>query len=192
MKNLLLLLVILQIIVSCNEQQNEKLSEPKTETYSWKDYPNENTKTKKINTKRTIDDKELIAHLEKDFKKEKFKIESKKKNGKSSYAICKDNLTLEIEGSGIKQYYIKRTEAKPKNYYPDFSMYVYEFDTEEETFAVQKEIQKAFGTGNGFCNGKEPNYIVRYKNKIVHLSTRAEMFRDYIKNYGEKIEKLND
>ena len=194
MRNLLLLLVILQIIVSCNEQkqQNVKSTESEEEIYSWRDYPNENTKTKSINTKRTIDDKELITQLEKDFKKEKFKIESEKNGGENSYANCKDNLTLEIEGGGIKHYYVNRIEAKPKNYYPDFSMSIYEFETEEETVAVEKEIQKAFGSGNGFCNGKEPNYIVRYKNKIIHLSTRAEMFRDYIKNYGEKIEKLND
>lgn len=189
MKKLLLLITILYFAISCNEQkqQTEKSSVSEEKPYSWEDYPNENTKTKIINTRTTIDDKELIARLEKSFKKDKFKIESEINGGGNSYGNCNDNLTLEIKGNGTKHYFVKRTEAKPKNYYPDFSMSVYEFETEEETVAAENEIKKAFSSWNGFCNGKSPNYIVRYKNQIVHLHTRAEMFRGYIKDYAEKI-----
>ena len=44
-------------------------------------------------------------------------------------------------------------------------MWVFEFETEGETTATEKEIRKALDSGNGFCNGKAPEYIVRYKNK---------------------------
>ena len=117
---------------------------------------------------------------------DKFKIESEKDKGVNYYANCKDNLKLIIKGDGIKYYYVKRTEAKPKNYYPDFSMSIYEFKTIVEAIGVEKELNQAL------CNRKSIEYIVRYKNKIIHLETRAEMFRGYIKKYADEIQKLND
>ena len=188
MKNLLILFVVLQFVSSCNEPtlQKEKLSEHVDKINGWEDYPNENTKTKIIKTKTTINDKELIGQLEKAFKMDKFKIEGEKDKGENSYANCKDNLKLVIKGNGIKYYYVKRTEAKPKNYYPDFSMSIYEFKTIGETVGVEKEIKQAL------CNRKSIEYIVRYKKQIIHLETRAEMFRGYIKNYADKINKFSN
>jgi hypothetical protein len=194
MKNILILLIVLQIFSSCNDpkQQEEKTSEFEVKTYSWQDYPNENTEIKIFKTKSTIDDKDLMTQLQEIFKKDKFTIESEQIGNESSFANCADNITLLFKGNGIKHYYLKRTEAEPKNYYPDFRMSIFEFKTVGETRAIEKEIIKGFGLGNGFCNGKEPNYIVTYKNKIIHLTTRAEMFRGYIKKVAEEIEKLND
>lgn len=191
MKNLLTLFILLQIISSCNEPKPQKEEKPEPEAYTWRDYPNKDTKSMIIYTGATVDDKDLITQLEKDFKKDKFKLEIGKSGLENSFDNCKDNVTIYLKGKGNKNYYVKRTEAKPKNYYPDFSMSIYEFETTEQAIIDYTEIQKAFGPGNGFCHGKQPEYIVRYKNKIIHLDTRAEMFRDYIKKYADKIEKLN-
>lgn len=177
MKKLLLLLVIFLLFVSCNDPKEKKLN--------W-DYPDENAEIKTFNTK-AIDDKELISRLEEDFRKGKFKIESKEDKREESFSNCNDNLILKIKGNGIRRYYVKRTEAKPKNYYPDFMIFIYEFDSEAEAEDVEEEIREAFYSGNGFCNGKGHDYLVRYKNKVVQLATRAHMFMDYTKEYAEKI-----
>lgn len=189
----ILIFAILFFIASCNEpkRDNETSTEFSEQKFRWEN-PDENATIKIVNTNTSINDDDLISKLEEDFKKEKFKIESVELIKENSYNNCKDNQILKLRGNGIKKYYIKRIEAKPKNYYPDFMMWVYEFETEEETIATEKEIRKAFDSGNGFCNGKAPEYFVRYKNKIVHLGTRAEMFRGYIKNYAETIKKLNE
>lgn len=75
MKKLLLLLVIFPLFVSCNDPKEKKLN--------W-DYPDENAEIKTFNTK-AIDDKELISRLEEDFRKGKFKIESKEDKRKSLF-----------------------------------------------------------------------------------------------------------
>ncbi|WP_289663820.1 hypothetical protein [Flavobacterium panacagri] len=193
MKKLLFISAALSFFISCNNPKGEskKSTDTSGEEFHW-NYPDENAVTKIINTNITIDDKDLISKLNTDFKKEKFKIDEVQTIKENSYPNCKENLILKFKGNGIKEYYVKRQEAKPKNYYPDFTMWIYEFKNEEETKIAEYEIQKAFNSGNGFCNGKSPEYIVRYKNKIIHLGTRAEMFRGYIKNYADKIEKLND
>ena len=186
---LLSLSVILNLIVSCNNQkeENKNSTEPTSENFRWNN-PDENATIEIINTKVTIGDKDLISKLEKDFKIQKFKIEKVEFIEENTYDNCKENLIIKIKGKGIKKYYVKRQESKPKNYYPDFIMWVYEFETEGETVAVKKGIKKALDSGNGFCNGKSPEYIIRYQNKIIHLGTRAEMFRGFIKNYADKIE----
>lgn len=193
MKIILSLLVILHFIVSCNNPkvENKKITELTNNTYQWNS-PDENATISLINTKTAIDDNDLISKLEPEFKKDKFKIEKIEFMEENTYDNCDDNLILKITGKGIKKYYVKRQEAKPKNHYPDFVLWIYEFETEGETIAVEKEIRKAFDSGNSFCNGKSPEYIVRYKNKIIHLGTRAEMFRDYVKTYAEKIKQFNN
>jgi len=177
MKKLLLLLAVIPCLFFCNDSKRKNLK--------W-EYPDENAEIKIFSTK-TIDDKELISQLEEDFKKGKFIIDSKEDGKEKSFSNCNDNLILKIKGDGIRRYYVKRTEAKPKNYYPDFMVWIFEFDTEDEAEDVKEEIQEAFDSGNGFCNGKTPHYLVRYKNKFVLLGTRAHMFMDYPKEYAEKI-----
>ncbi len=186
------LIPILLFSFSCNQVSEKKINKNEIveEKIYW-DIPNKNTKNEILNTNKSINDSVLIEKLLKDFSKVKFKIETTEVIGTNSYANCNDNLILKIEGRGIKQYYVKRTEAKPKNYYPDFIMFIYEFENEDSAINAENEIIKAYKSGNGYCNGKGPFYIIRYKNQIIDLRTRAEMFRGYIMDIAEKIKNYS-
>ncbi|MWW25730.1 hypothetical protein [Algibacter lectus] len=195
---------ILLVLISCKEPtgikntqiiKNEPIEESienklVKEVRSW-DIPNENTKIEILKSNISINDATLISRLKPFLNNKKFKIEETKLIESKFYKNCKDNIILRIEGKGLKKYYVKRTESKPKNYYPDFIMWVYEFENESQAVTAKKKILNAFKSSNGYCNGKEPNYLVLYDNKIIHLTTRAEMFRGYIIDIAEKIKNYS-
>ncbi|MDO7138122.1 hypothetical protein [Algibacter lectus] len=195
---------ILLVLISCKEStgikntqiiKNEPIEESienksVKEVRSW-DIPNENTKIEILKSNISINDATLISRLKPFLNNKKFKIEETKLIESKSYKNCKDNIILRIEGKGLKKYYVKRTESKPKNYYPDFIMWVYEFENESQAVTAKKKILNAFKSSNGYCNGKKPNYLVLYDNKIIHLTTRAEMFRGYIIDIAEKIKNYS-
>lgn len=151
------------------------------------DFPNTETKTTIINT---TSNSNLAVFKEKiilDLIREKFVIKASSVPQKYSYANCDTNINLELRGTGISKYYIKRTEAKPKNYYPDFVLLVYQFKNETQTKLEYSKIEKALYS-SGFCNGKEASKLILKKDLVFHFSTRAEMFRGYINTFAKKIE----
>ncbi len=181
-EEVLKILIILLVTVSCKESKNRK---------EYWDIPNSKTKTEIIYTVDKQGDNKLFSKFNADIKQEKFKIENIEMNSEMSYNDCIRNVILTIKGQGIRKYYIKRQEAKPKNFYPDFILWVYEFDNEEQAQKVKNLINDALKSGSGFCNGKDPKLITKNGNKVFYLSTRAEMFRSYIINFGKKIENYH-
>jgi len=165
-------------------------TKPIADLRQW-DIPNEKTTTEILKSNKSINDTGLISILQPYLDKQKFKIEDIKLLKSKSYKNCKDNIIITIAGNGIKQYYVKRTETKPENYYPDFTMRVYQFENNTTATNAKNKLLKAFESANGYCNGKEPNYIIIHKNKMIHLTTRAEMFRGYLIDIKENIKKDN-
>lgn len=176
------------------DMPNSKTKEVEIKTqnilYSDVDMPNSKAKEEIIHTENEENNEALFSKFRSDLESKKFAIEQSDMNEKhgGSYSNCEKNLILNIKGQGIRWYYIKRKEAKPKNYYPDFSLRVYEFKNENEAKLNFDKINLALKSNGRFCNGKSPIVIVRNRNEVFELSTRAEMFRGYIKDFANKLE----
>lgn len=187
-------------LFSCGENSSEKvekgennkeIKKEKKRINTWRRrILNQNTNSEEIKTINVKDNKVLFSRFQSDLKEEKFVIKEMKftDNEKSGFSNCESNTIYSIKGEGIRWYYIKRSEAKPENYYPDFTLYVYEFKTEEEAKKNYTLIKEALKSRGEFCNGKQPTIVVRNSNEIFSFSTRAEMFRNYIENFAGKIE----
>ena len=192
MKKLFRIAIIMIIMVSCNESKQEgngvtEISEKVIEEKIYWDLPNSETEIEVVNTVDKKDNRELFSKFKADLREGYFKIEKTELNSGMSYNDCNKNIILNIKGEGIRKYYIKRQKDKPKHYYPDFVLWVYEFENEEQAKEVENKIVAALKSGNRFCNGKSPEFITRNGNEVFQLSTRAEMFRGYISEYGKKL-----
>jgi hypothetical protein len=154
------------------------------------DIPNSETKKEIIITENEEDNEIPFSKFILDLKSEKFVIEDSEVSAKHEGFYCNyiENTTLTIKGQGIRWYSIKRTEAKPKNYYPDFVLIVYEFKNENEAKIIFDKINSALNTRRRFCNLIEVRNVVINKNEIFTLITRAEMFRGYINDFAERLE----
>lgn len=161
--------------------------------FSFTDMPNSETKKEIIITENEEDNELLFSKFSLDLKSEKFAIEDSEVSEKHGGFYCNyvENTTIHVKGQGIRWYYVKRTEAKPKNYYPDFELIVYEFKNENEAKIIFDKINSALNTRRRFCNLIEVSIVVINKNEIFTLSTRAEMFRGYINDFGKKLENYH-
>lgn len=192
MKRFFIIVIVMIIIVSCSESKLERKnltenSEKVIEEKIYWDLPNSETKTEVVNTVDKQDNKTLFFKFKADLKRGYFKIENTELNSGMSYNDCNQNIILSVKGKGIRKYYIKRQKDKPKNYYPDFVLWVYEFENEGQAKEIENKIVLALKSGNSFCNGKSPEFITRNGSEVFQLSTRAEMFRGYINEYGKKL-----
>lgn len=160
----------------------------KVKKISFLDFPNLETKVDIIKTTKNGVNASLLSKFKIDLKKDKFKIKTLKVLENTSYNNCDDNIEIQLKGTGITSYYVKRIEAKPEKYYPDFVLIVQEFENEIEANIGYAKIKKALYS-YGFCNGKEPRKLLIKENTVFCFSTRAEMFRGYINDFAKKIEK---
>jgi len=196
------ILIVLVILVSCSTPKDEENTNNKAE----KEYKAEEKKQQVegdipeptpepeievIKTADKADNSVLFSKFLADLSSETFQIETTELNTKKSYKDCDRNVFLNMEGQGIRKYYVKRQEEKPKNYYPDFIVWVYEFENEGKAINVEKRILAALMSKGRLCEGKDPTNIVRNKNEVFQLQTRAEMFRGYINDFGEKLKNYS-
>lgn len=187
--------MLLAGLAGCNENQHNSVQAETSSTESAQQanrpraqMPNALTKIVNIKTDDLDGDVALMQGLNSFFKQQKFKIVDVVSDDVWSYNDCQNNMQLRIEGSGVTRYYIKRTEAKPKNYYPDYVMWVMQFADPNQAQQVEQQIRAAKRSGQGFCNGKNAEYFVRDGRNVIHLSTRAHMFIDYIQAVVDYIE----
>jgi len=198
MKKALILGLLILSWMSCDfvtktnsDGKNKSQEEPaKTIRLRFGDMPNDSTTYHAIFTKNQEGNDKLIAFLTKELKKMSFKIEASSGGTGGSFNNCTTNTIITFAGTGIRHYYAKRTKAKPKNYYPDFSLTIYEFENDSIAKNTHDTIQVALRSG-GFCNGKAPEMVLQNKNKLFYLSTRANMFVDYIVKCSELIKNYD-
>lgn len=145
--------------------------------------------TEVIQTQNVEDNHVLFSKLNLDLGLEKFVIENQKSDSVYNlrYFDCDRNVNILVKGEGVRWYYIKRTEAKPKNYFPDFVLYVLEFNNENEAKLNYDKISLALISSGRFCNGKGPKDLVMNTSEVFYLTSRAEMFRGYIDDFVQKI-----
>jgi hypothetical protein len=182
MRILSVVLFSLLFLSACNQQYMHDKQQIDDSFIGFK--ANQNTITESIQTIESPNISKLIDQLKIDLAKDKFKIEVLDNKLSQTYSNCEENKIIKFEGAGMKSFYIKREEAKPKNYYPDFMLYIYALADESKAEAIDTEISKALQTDNGFCNGKSKLIVHHNKNLLIVLGTRADMFMNYIYTYG--------
>lgn len=103
---------------------------------------------------------------------------------------CHLNQIIRVTGPGIHAYRASSRVGggKKKDYFPDFSIMVFSFKTVQEADQHFK-ILAAPVNSQDFCNGKSPERLVKNGRFIFYFATRAEMFRGYINQYVEFIER---
>lgn len=131
----------------------------------------------------------FLKKLKKDLKNDHFFIDKSEDGAQNNgvYSHCGKDLTINIKEWGVKWFHIKRSVDEPENYYPDFTLTIFEFKNEDEAQKYLDKINPLLRPNARFCNSKSPIKIVRNKSKIYELQTRAEMFRGYTNDFAEKI-----
>lgn len=187
MRKILLLLITFSIFSCKNSSENNSKTEK--EYLCFEDMPNSDTKYLKVLTENSTDNLNLLNTLKSKLEKANFNVTEQKKVRKLSYNNCEDNIIINIDGYGIRQYFVKskKSEKTMKNTYADFSIWIYEFPSHKIAMKNYVILEKALNSVGRFCNGKAPEKLVINGNEIFHLSTRAEMFKTYTESYGEVI-----
>lgn len=191
MKKYFIYLIVFLSIISCNENLKSKTNknDKAIENLSMGEMPNENTKYDTIYTVNSANNIKIINELKIKLEKADFTFEERKNRGGFPYNNCEENSVKLIDGNGIREYFArsKKPEKGKKDFYPDFIILVYEFPTNDIAKQNYEILNKALNSAGRFCNGKSPEKLVFNKNEILHLGTRAEMFRTYTEKYGEII-----
>ena len=138
---------------------------------------------------RCSEDAEWFKKFKADLAQEKFAIESvKTERSYRKYDGNKKNY-VSIKGL-VTRYYIKRQEAQPANYYPDFVMYVIDLNDKKQAGYCFSDLTMAtFSPGKGEERIKDIETMTQNGNRVFILTTRAEMFRNYINTFIHKINK---
>lgn len=188
MKNQLLFLPLLLGIFSCGGHKNDSLKKEDQEELSIEDIPNKDTVYDTIKTQNIDDNTKLIIYLNGELKKSGFSFEPREKHS-ISYNNCEENSIKIIAGDGIREYFARsnKPEKGTKDFYPDFVIRVYEFNSETEAETNFKKLSGALYSKGKHCNGKAPENLVINGREVYGLSTRAEMFRSYIEKYSKII-----
>lgn len=190
MKKLFTFLICASFLISCSEDITETTSN-NPQSASDIDFPNSNTRTEIIQTTDDLENEGLISRLISDLKSEKFELEERDIHPHTSFYDSDSEVQFVMRGNGMKAYAFKRTEAKPENYYPDFILTVFEFETESAAASCFDKIEAPAKRGMqlpGVLVQKNPQTIVLRGNEVFFLSTRAEMFRGYIEDCAKRIE----
>ena len=103
---------------------------------------------------------------------------------------CNLNKVIQVKGEGVRIYTAQSKVGigTKKNYFPDFTMFIFGFDNEAQAIQHFTTLKSAVSSNHGFCNGKAPENIVRNGNEIFYFTTRAEMFRGYINESADFIQ----
>lgn len=129
-------------------------------------------------------DQEWLSKLKADLKTKKFAVE--KTDTETAMSQISDKRELIISGKAIRHFYIKRQEAEPENYYPDFSLYIFELKSEQE---AKEFLEKWIETSRNSALEKiSVETSARNGSRVFFLETRAEMFRPYIDHFKKKLE----
>ena len=166
------------ILLSCSEGKMEK----QTTEQEILMYPKE--------IFSTVAGGSLPSDLQTDLETEKFAIEKTEKESSYSEFDGDRKVNVVLQGKGITKYYVKRQEAKPEGYYPDFVLYV--FDLKDKKAAAEcfaKLTLARFSPGLGEERIKDVETMTQNRNQIFILSTRGEIFRPYITDFAKKISK---
>lgn len=177
MKQNIIIASFLLLLVSCNQQQSSDDIKTEVVQETFQTYP------------ELVKDS-LLIKLKNDLKTEKFAIEKVVKENSYTEYDGNRNVNVVVKGEGITKYTIKRQEAKPAGYYPDFNMYVFELKNEtlaKDCFA--KLTFARFSPGSGEKRMKDVLVMTQNGNKVFILFTRAEMFRSYITHFIHRINK---
>ena len=129
-------------------------------------------------------DKVWLEKFKADLAAEKFAIERQGIETAMSQAGKKCEVI--IRGTAIRHFHIKRQKPQPENYYPDFSLYVFELKNKQEAAdflqkwkgAAQQSTMERISVETFAQNG----------SRVFYLVTRAEMFRPYIDHFKVKLE----
>lgn len=195
MKKYFKLILVLFIVTACKDSVNNNAiaHTPVEENLSFEDMPNENTTYDTIYTVNTTNNNLLIKELKVKLKAAHFTFEETKSAGGYSYNNCEENKVIFVKGDGIRSYFArsKKPEKGKKDFYPDFTISVYEFASNEIAQQNFEILERALHSAGRFCNGKSPEKIIINGNEVFHLGTRAEMFRTYTEKYGDFIKNFN-
>lgn len=179
MKNVGLFIGYLILLFSCSANPSDSA------------FSKSNPQPEFIKTTHQSDNSGIIPTLITDLKNQKFELENRDAQPMNSFYSWKEDVQYIIQGDGISTYHFKRTEAKPENYYPDFTITVFQFTGENEAQSCLDKIEEPAKTGNvtrGSEPLKNPQAILRKGNAVFLFSTRAEMFRGYIEDCAKRIE----
>lgn len=166
------------ILLSCSDGNTEKQT---TEQEILK-YPKE--------VFFTVAGGSLPSDLQTDLETEKFAIENTEKESSYSEFDGDRKVNVVLRGKGITKYYVKRQEAKPKGYYPDFVLYVFELkDKKAAAECFSKLTMARFSPGLGEERIKDVDVMTQNGNQIYILSTRGEIFRPYITDFAKRLNK---
>lgn len=177
----ILILSINTFLVACVNNSNEK---------SFDGIPNSKTNKISIETKNMPDQVELLNSLKAKLEENEFNIEEQEVTFLPGFSNCEDNTTIQMEGKGIRSYFARsrKPEKNTEDFYPDFTIQVFEFPSEQIAQEKFEIMNKALHSDGRFCNGKAPQILVINKNEVFQFLTRAEMFRGYINEYSEFVQ----
>lgn len=122
-------------------------------------------------------------------KKDKFVIEQVDGTGTLRFSNCETEENFDFSGTGVQSYYARSPIAIPDNIYPDFHLYVLNFETPDVARNYADQI--LFATRNqqwsdGECvYNKIPWKVVRNERNVYLLTARAEVLRMYVDRYGD-------
>jgi hypothetical protein len=187
-RNLVLLFITLVMLCACHSKD--------TSASASNDMPNADTLYITLNTVNMPNDEVLLNGFEKNLQKDHFKFIKNSAGDRASFRNCDTNTIFNIEGSGILNYYAKRTVAEKgsmKNTYADFSLSIFTFENDkvaEENLSIIEEALKTVAYYD-YCNGKAPTTFLRIDNTIYYFSTRADMFTTHTVKYANYIKNFH-
>lgn len=130
----------------------------------------------------------LFSYFLDELRQAEFAIEESEQKSSYSFTNCQTGEDIVLKGKGVSWYYIKRQEAEPEHYYPDFSLHVFRLGSEAEASEALTRIQVAMRAYKRDCSIMGVDEITRNGREIFYFSTRAEMFRGYMRDFAKKIE----
>jgi len=179
-----LILGIIILLNSCTEK--------KRDVKTFDDMPNADTRYTTIQLHDFADDTLFLKTLKANLDEDKFsftKIEERSE--KWSFNNCVENKVLKLQGKSIRHYVaksIKPLKLRGDNYFPYFTLTVFEFSSYKESKNIFELMTKNL-TGR-FCNGKSPFRILMRDNEVYYLGTGAEMFSTCLVKYTELIKRI--
>jgi hypothetical protein len=112
MKKIFLLLIIISTFSCKNSSENSSQIEIEKEYLGIEDISNSETKYETIITENATDNFKLLNILKSKLKKANFNFTEQKEIRKMSYNNCEENIIININGNGIRQYFIRSKKAR--------------------------------------------------------------------------------
>ena len=194
-------MAILISLYACSEHPKEQQSaDTPTSTQAdqsrpasgltFNEMPNEDTRYVTIETDSVDENETLLLALQTRLLKANFEFIEKDSGSSWSENDCSLNKVIQVKGEGVRIYTAQSKVGigTKKNYFPDFTMFIFGFDNEAQAIQHFTTLKSAVSSNHGFCNGKAPENIVRNGNEIFYFTTHAEMFRGYINESADFIQ----